>query len=404
MASPQPEGDLRDHTSLTLLSPHSFFLPIHLTFSPRWRSRPVLRHIPSMPVSPYFTQSWNALSIFPSASLSSVFIFYLEKENPLRPSMRNLLHFFRLLIRAGIEPHASPIQDPCSVYGCKEHAFFFLEGGVAFLLMVCDQCCHRRCAGIHSTADYRWLAPWSCPTCTTPVPTAAPTREIEYSDMERARSTLFRGLLSQSSLFIGPRSPAQPSTSAPEPDSKGGIHVPAVQLQWHTRHTSTPVISSSPPPHPRPRLLRATLKSSIHRILRGMRVRGWRPQRPFLSSLEAPWRRAHIPWPDASYEAGWLGRWSGLRFPTMYSGLSPYQCTQSNICCLGPIDVPSPSSDPRLLLMAHELPPLSRLGRWPHMPSCPDCHATDHTLAHLFSCHAHPTDLSRRTCGWQLSR
>ena len=42
-----------------------------------------------------------------------------------------------------------------------------------------------------------------------------------------------------------------------------------------------------PPPHPRPRLLRATLKSSIHHILRGMRVRGDDPNAPYCHL----WRR-----------------------------------------------------------------------------------------------------------------
>ena len=49
MASPQPEGDLRDHISLILPNLiHSF----HLTFSPRWCPRPVQRHPPSDPIPP----------------------------------------------------------------------------------------------------------------------------------------------------------------------------------------------------------------------------------------------------------------------------------------------------------------------------------------------------------------
>ena len=84
--------------------------------------------------------------------------------------------------------------------------------------MVCDQWYHRRCSGINFPAEYRQLAPWSCPTCSTPVPPAAHTREPESSDLERTRSTLSSGdSLSQRSLSIGPSSPAQTSTAAPRP-------------------------------------------------------------------------------------------------------------------------------------------------------------------------------------------
>ena len=109
-------------------------------------------------------------------------------------------------------PHPGPGQDPCSVCGNRVH-----PGWVAFLCMVCDQWFHCRCSGIHSQADYLRLAPWSCPTCSTPVPPATPTKEPESSDLERTRSTLSSGdSLSHRSLSIGPSSPpAQTSTAVP---------------------------------------------------------------------------------------------------------------------------------------------------------------------------------------------
>ena len=33
---------------------------------------------------------------------------------------------------------------------------------------------------------------------------------------------------------------------------------------------------------------------------------------------------------------------------------------------------------------------------WADDPTCPDCHSTDHTVAHLFSCPTHPKDLVLR--------
>ena len=142
-----------------------------------------------------------------------------KKERPLRLSVSLLLHFYSLLIWAGIEPHPGPVmQDLSSISGDRVHA-----GWVAFLCMVCDQWCHRLYTGIYSPADYRRLATWSCPTCSTPVPPAAHTRRPVSSDLERTRSTLSsRDSLSQRSLSIGPSSPAQTSTAALGPALERG--------------------------------------------------------------------------------------------------------------------------------------------------------------------------------------
>ena len=123
-------------------------------FSPRGRPRPVWRHLPSDPVP---------LS-YPSRAFLCRLLFLCSSAFP--PSV-SLLHLFSLLVLAGIEPHPGPVQDPCSVCCIRVYA-----GWVAFLCMVCNQWCHRRYAGIHSSADYQLLAPWSCPTCSTQVPPA----------------------------------------------------------------------------------------------------------------------------------------------------------------------------------------------------------------------------------------
>ena len=208
MASPQPEWDLRDHTS-SHSSPHTtslFSSQLFTSVAPYWCSATLLLLTPCPPWAPS-----SNLSSAPSSSVT--LFFHSKKERPLRLSMSLLLHFFSLLIQTGIEPHQCPIQDPCSVCGDRVNSSW-----VAFLFMVCDQWCHRSCSGIHSPADYRRLAPWSCPTCSTPVPPAAPIREPESSDLERTRSTLSsEDSLSQRFLSIGPSSTAQTSTAAAAP-------------------------------------------------------------------------------------------------------------------------------------------------------------------------------------------
>ena len=161
---PRPQSRHSPHLSLT----HSLISPFGATYLPTWSHSSTI-HGPSCGSS------------HSSASSSSVPLpFHLKKECPFWLSVSLLLHPISLLIQAGIEPHPGPVQDLYLLCGSRGHA-----GWVAFLCMVCDQWCHRRCAGIHSTADYQRLATWSCPTCSTPVPPAAPTREAESLDMEQ---------------------------------------------------------------------------------------------------------------------------------------------------------------------------------------------------------------------------
>ena len=73
-------------TSLTTRHPLNLS-PIHLSFSPQWRSRTKLLHLPSF--LPLLTQSWAALCIYlslhSSSSVSS--LLHPKKERPLRLSV-----------------------------------------------------------------------------------------------------------------------------------------------------------------------------------------------------------------------------------------------------------------------------------------------------------------------------
>ena len=86
MASPQPEGDLRNHFHVIYLT----FTHLISPFSPRWYPRTVRRHIPSNP-GPLFYHSQASLSS-PSSSVpeegvpqkKEEFLGSPKKECPLR--------------------------------------------------------------------------------------------------------------------------------------------------------------------------------------------------------------------------------------------------------------------------------------------------------------------------------
>ena len=83
----------------------------------------------------------------------------------------------------------------------------------------------------------------AAPTCSASVLPAAFFREAESLDMERTRSTLsFGDSLSQQSLSIGPRSPAQTSTTAAGPALEEG------KLQCHSTVPRRTVGLPSPSP------------------------------------------------------------------------------------------------------------------------------------------------------------
>ena len=145
--------------------------------------RPVWCHLPSDPV-PFFCPPWTFLFGPLSASSSSAPLFFHPKMECTFRLLVSLLHFFSLLIRAGIEPHPGPVQDPCSVWGSSR----VYSSWVAF---------YGRCATSSATAAALesiplqttcwWPALWSCPTCSILVPPAGPTRKAESSNMDRTR-------------------------------------------------------------------------------------------------------------------------------------------------------------------------------------------------------------------------
>ena len=193
-----PEDHLRDHTHVSLfilmaLLPGAapFFLLILANSLPTYRLH--LHPSPPRVISLYIFLS----SLLEGASTAAS----RESPSPLPLSSCK---------RTVIDPNPCHIQDPLSVCGSRVYA-----SGMTFLCTVFDQCHHHHCARICSSADYWRLASCSCPTCCTTVLPATPTKESQSSDMEPSHSTLSSmDSLSQRSLSIVPRSPAQMSTTA----------------------------------------------------------------------------------------------------------------------------------------------------------------------------------------------
>ena len=149
----------------------------------------------------------------------------------------------------------------------------------------------------------------------------------------------------------------------------------------------TPVTS---PLAPRP--LRATLQASYHRTPRGLRVRGDNPNAPppliFGGVLEEgayPLAKCLHPGPDDR----------GDHPPP------PLQLTQPNNCyhCHSAAPLSQLRSDHCSRLQAYR----HSVG-WADDTTCTDCSSIDHTVAHLFSCPSHPTDLTSGICGRHPSR
>ena len=175
----------RETSETTHLTHLSKPISTHLTFSLQWHPRPVQRLPPSNPLSPPSPPLASSSSVTP--------FFHPKKECPLWLSESLLLHLFRLLIQAGIEPHPGPVQDPCSVCGNWVH-----PGWVAILYMVCDQWCHRCCSGIHSPEDYWRLAPCAPPQSHLQHPTGSQS-PLTWNEL------------------VQPSRPGTPSTAGPIP-------------------------------------------------------------------------------------------------------------------------------------------------------------------------------------------
>ena len=129
MVSPQPEGDLQDHSHVIhLTSTHSSYLTLFTSVAPNTGvAPPTFRFSPTLLPLPLFCHSHSSsvprAFLFSPSSYSLVLLFFHhKKERPPRLSVSLLLHLFSLLIRAEIEPHPGPEQDPCSVCGSRVYA------------------------------------------------------------------------------------------------------------------------------------------------------------------------------------------------------------------------------------------------------------------------------------------
>ena len=159
------------------------------------------------------------------------------------------------------------------------------------------------------------------------------------------------------------------------------------------------VLCQSPPTHaPQSsyrhlpsRLLRATLQASYHRILRGLRTRSEDPNVPPLSPLI---------FGDILEECLLVRRLvRGWMIEEIIRSQAPNRVLMATPLPIDPPEQLLPRSY-RCTLSKLRWGYCSRLQSYRHSvgwaddPTCPDCYSTDHTVAYLFSCTRHPTDLA----------
>ena len=142
-----------------------------LTFSHRWHPRPVQRHPPSDLVPPSCPHGHSPLIFHPlyPPLLQLTLFFHLKKTRPLRLSVCLLFHLFSLLIWA-----ASPRPRPRPVLslrrsGTRRLGRLFMHGvrPVVPPTLLRDSLPSQQPEAV----------PFVLPTCSAPVPTAAPARE-----------------------------------------------------------------------------------------------------------------------------------------------------------------------------------------------------------------------------------
>ena len=169
-------------------------------------------------------------------------------------------------------------------------------------------------------------------------------------------------------------------------------------------HPSHLIVTFPPDPSP----LRATLQASYHRLW----VRGdvpppaskrWRTTACMLEAATSTPLIFLSLTPHTRPDDRGYRQVSGTNKVLMTTPTPPPppQLTQLNNCCPGPTVAPSLSSVPTIV-------PAPQLLKWIFISfsngwimageaddlTCPDCRTTNHTVAHLFSCPSHPTDLA----------
>ena len=114
---------------------------------------------------------------------------------------------------------------------------------------------------------------------------------------------------------------------------------------------------------PDPRPLRAVLQASYHRTLRGQRVRGDDPN-ALPPHLQGRAGKGHLP-PDRGDHSVSGAQQGAYTPPPLFSNW-PGWTTATTVIPQRPLPAPF-----RPLFQASSLPPLHRLGRWPHLYRLP---------------------------------
>ena len=115
--------------------------PHNSTFSPSWRSRAVLLHLPS--VWPHETPTQGLpFNTFPLLPLSLV-SFFLRKSAHLYSQWTFLSTSSAIFLWRGLRGTQAPPKNPCSVCGTRVYAGW------------CRHWCRHRCVGIRPPAYYR---------------------------------------------------------------------------------------------------------------------------------------------------------------------------------------------------------------------------------------------------------
>ena len=129
------------------------------------------------------------------------------------------------------------------------------------------------------------------------------------------------------------------------------------------------------------------LHASYHCILKGLQVRSDDPNSPPLIFGDVLEEGANHRWMIEEIVQSQAPNKVLMETPP-----PPFQYTQPKNCCPSLTEVPSPRSN---LVTAQGSSHHTLSVGWADDPTCPDGRSTNLTVAQLFSCPTHPTDLAR---------